>query len=274
MIQSSTIVNQFKEQGFVVIHNAIEAKKVASLRQFCLMLMKQLNSNLLQDVVIRYPLLRNVLDSPAILDALRQVLGNKLLVLPPSSVDRERFGFFHRDTTSAEMAGFNAHREDEWSAVVLGIYLQDNNKHGGGLTVVPGSHLRPDDFIEMLTKKQKIRSITDRSPIKRFIKRISGGVLFSWNNPLFENYPDQIDIPSLSGDVIFWDMRIIHRATPRRIKGESLPGGKLAVFYVIAKDNLHSRSWHTYWKEKVDDMTKLRPKGTVLPAPTESYEYL
>jgi len=73
---------------------------------------------------------------------------------------------------------------------------------------------------------------------------------------------------------MFWDMRIIHRASPQRVQGESVPGGKLALFYTIVKDNAASRSWLSYWTDKVDDMSGLRPAGTVLPPPSPNYQYL
>ena len=39
------------------------------------------------------------------------------------------------------------------------------------------------------------------------------------------------------GDVVIWDMRVVHRATPQRVAKEEPEGGKIALFFTAGSNN-------------------------------------
>jgi hypothetical protein len=56
------------------------------------------------------------------------------------------FGGWHTDTTSPEHRGYTFHLSDDFRVIQCAVYLQPNSDFGGGVTVVPGSHLLRDPF--------------------------------------------------------------------------------------------------------------------------------
>ena len=64
-----------------------------------------------------------------------------------------------------------------------------------------------------------------------------------------------------------------HRASPQKIKGEALPGGKVALFYTLGADNAATRQWVDYQVESglINDA---RVAGQVLPAPTPEFRFM
>ena len=75
--------------------------------------------------------------------------------------------------------------------------------------------------------------------------------------------PGQVDVPTKAGDALIWDLRLFHRASPNVTGGNALPGGKIALFYTLGKDNRASRTFLDYWR-----LTQNR-KSVELPPPTE-----
>ena len=242
-------VDNFDENGFALIKGALERDVVSRLRELCLTEFSRAGVNTITDALIKLPEIRSILDVASLRTALKTILGPKFTVLPPSSIDRNRFGLFHTDTSSAEIAGYTAHKYPEFRVIVLGVYLQDNNQYGGGLRVVPGSHLKPDIYVKALSRKMQIRKEVDKSPFRLLLKRLSKGRWFGWHVKEFEDVPGQIDVHSRSGDVLMWDMRLFHRASPATVLGEGVKGGKIAIFFVLGRDNHISRSWFKYCKE-------------------------
>src|SRR5262249_49635520 len=179
----------------------------------------------------------------------------------------------HTDTTALESAGWMFHRSPGFRAVVMGIYLQDNNEFGGGIRVVPGSHRQPDPYIELIKKKNAYRAAVQKSLIKRTLKRVSRGRMFDWRDERIDNVPGQIDLPTRAGDVAMWDMRLMHRASPQRTKGEGVPGGKIALFYVLGRDNNTTRTWVEYLT-KSGELQSVRSDGAILPPPTPEHIFL
>ena len=260
----------FDKHGYIHVRDVIDATTVAELRTVFLEALAKQGTRLLVDSAIQFPRMRELLRRPKLMNTLTAILGKPFLVLPPTSVDHNRFGQFHTDTSGAEMTGWTFHKDPDFRAVVLGLYLQDNNDYGGGLRVVPGTHREPDVFVSMLKKKHEVRAAVDRSWVRSFLKRVSRGRLFTWRDDALENVPNQIDVPTKAGDALMWDMRLVHRASPQKIEGEAIPGGKVALFYVLGTDNAATRKWLEYLTVS-GEMEKVRAKGTVVPAPNEDF---
>jgi len=117
----------------------------------------------------------------------------------------------------------------QFIVIEIGIYLQDNDEFGGGLRLVPETHRLPDPYVGLLKKKHATRKAVDSSLVKRTLKTLSRGRLYGWRDREFETVPGEIDIPTKAGDVIIWDVRIVHRASPNKLGREGIPGGKIAV---------------------------------------------
>ena len=266
-VRANEDVDRFDREGYLLIKNVFDAATIAGLRKLFLAALQRENSRLLVDAVVKYPAMREALDNPRLLDALRALLGTPFVALPVSSVDHNRFGQFHKDTTGTEMDGRTFHKDKDYRIIVVAIYLQDNNEYGGGLTLVPGTHTQDDPYVALLNRKHAIREKTNRSLVRRTLKKLSRGRLFSWQAPLLTEVPGAIDVPTKAGDVLIWDMRIVHRATPQKIKGEALPGGKLALFFELGVNNNPTRQRIEHLQETTAPEHR-RPSGTVLPTPT------
>src|SRR5690606_31260101 len=116
---------------------------------------------------------------------LRQLLGPSFTLTRDSVAHWGYYPGWHTDTTTTEVAGKLVHRTDpDWRMLTVGFYLQS----GAGLCVVPGSHREPDPFVAMR-------------------QRHLGHSSKEWSSP------DAFDVPTEAGDVVIFDMRIIHRAS-------------------------------------------------------------
>lgn len=226
---NSGILNQFNDAGYVLIRDAIDEATVRKLRQIFLSEFKEQKTNVIPDAVIKYPDILQVLRAPKLLDALLAILGKPFVVPPHSSVEHNRYGVFHADTTGAEISGETFHQDPGFRMVTVAVYLQDNNEHGGGIRLVPGSHRGADIYVDLTKKKTEYRSAFNRSPLKKLLKKLSRGRLFDWDKP-FRNHPDERDIDTKAGDALIWDMRIAHRASPQKVKA-TINGGKIAIFF-------------------------------------------
>jgi hypothetical protein len=161
---------------------------------------------------------------PRLAPVLRELIGPGFVLLPEHAIHREGFGGWHKDTDMFEHAGRMAHWDADFGVWQCAIYLQDNSPlHGGGLSVVSGSHRvpRPDP----------------RAPdsAQRFLEQAE-----ALGRPL----------PSRAGDLVVFHTRLDHRATPRL---ESPPdGAKLAIFFLVAHDDAHAAAWSAFIRNRPD----------------------
>jgi ectoine hydroxylase-related dioxygenase (phytanoyl-CoA dioxygenase family) len=227
---------RFERDGYVVVADIIGAKTVQDLRAFFLPIFEGQKINVLHDAVLHYRKVFEVLSTPRLVEALAALLGDDFLVPPYTSVELNRFGVFHTDTTGAEISGQTFHKERDFRIVTVGIYLQDNNEYGGGIRLVPGSHRESDPYVELTRRKADVRRRVSRSRLRRLAKRLSGGRLYDWNRPFLE-HDRGTDVRSKAGDAIIWDLRITHRASPKVAKSVAPDGGKVSMFFNCAANN-------------------------------------
>jgi hypothetical protein len=266
-MQVNENLNYFDEAGHLLVRNVFDTETISRWRKRFRDELQLRNSRLLVDGIITFPEMREALSNARLMDVLRTLLGKPFVVLPLTSVDHNRYGQFHKDTTGAEMGGWSYHKDEKFRIVVVGIYLQDNNDYGGGLTLVSGSHRLPDPYVALIKRKHQVREITDRSFIRRTLKRLSGGRLFTWQNTRLTEAAGAVAVPTKAGDVLIWDKRIVHRATPQKVKGEALPGGKIALFYELGVNN--EPTMLRLEQMKAMGELKARDKDIVIPPSTE-----
>jgi hypothetical protein len=243
-------VRRFGELGYVMVRNVFGRDQIDRWRARFLQQLALEKSRLLEDGMLRYPEFREILEEPQLLAVLTQILGRPFVVTPLCSVDHNRFGHYHKDTTGLELAGNTLHQRPDYRLVVLGLYLQDNNDYGGGLMLVPGSHDKPDPYVDLLKQKHEARDKVRKSWVRTALQRLSGNRMFnSWRVPAFESVPGEVNVPTKAGDILMWDPRTVHRASPNTVGGDERPGGKVAVFYIFGANNQTTMEWVDLMKE-------------------------
>ena len=161
---------------------------------------------------------------PKLFAAMRGLMGDDLVLLPEHCVHREGFGGWHKDTDMFERAGQVQHWSADFEVFQCAIYLQDNTPlHGGGLSVVPGSHLQPRPPVTLIDPAQRDQ----------------------WYAAQAQQARD-----SRAGDLVAFNTRLDHRATPRQAPS---PGGaKLALFFIVSRANRHAQLYSDFIHRRKD----------------------
>jgi hypothetical protein len=226
-----TLLERFERDGYVLVRDALDIPTVRELRRTFLPVFELTDARVLHDALLAFKRVRDAFEAPKVQYTLATLLGSPFVAPPYSSVAYNGFGVFHTDTTGAEMAGQTFHRSPDFRLVTAALYLQDNTRTlGGGITLVPGSHRQPDPYPVLTRDKHARRQLVTGSRWRQAVKRWSGGWLYDWNAP-FASAEGAIDIASRAGDLVVWDVRIVHRATPAHGLAS-----KLALFFMAARD--------------------------------------
>jgi len=236
-------IASFHENGFLLIPSVLNPQRVKSLRESLRPLFLRPDYQLpagdsrgfLFDVFNRYQETRDLLFHPTTLSVLRDLLGQDFVVIREASTHYQGFGGWHKDTTSQEAKGHHFQWEREYLFVEVAYYLQDNtSEYGGGLDVEIGSHRHADPFIP------KPLSI-----VNRIMNRL---------RPRLPPYlPTPYSVPNKAGDLVIFDFRINHRATPQRVKPTHPDQEKIAVFVACARNNpKHIRAYHDFIASRAD----------------------
>jgi len=178
----------------------------------------------------RYPELRWIMMHPGLLAPLRTLLGDDFVFLPEMAAHACGYGNWHKDTSSQERDGHLFHWEGDFRMIQVAIYLQDNTDAGGGLTVMPGSHLKRDALIAP-HPLARARNIARRLTRPVLPKRIVD--------------PGSYQIPSRTGDLVMFHFRLDHKATTPRLLRRP-PERKLVLFFACSANNEHARRYREY----------------------------
>ena len=161
---------------------------------------------------------------PKLFAAMRRLMGDDLVLLPEHCVHREGFGGWHKDTDMFERAGQVQHWSADFEVFQCAIYLQDNTPlHGGGLSVVPGSHLQPRPPVTLIDPAQRDQWYAAQT---------------------------QQALDSRAGDLVAFNTRLDHRATPRQ--APSPEGAKLALFFIVSRANRHAQLYSDFIHRRKD----------------------
>ena len=172
--------------------------------------------------LFKYPEISELIFRPELVESVQKVLGKGFYFIPEHGMHRNGFGDWHKDTDQFERAGLQTHWHPDYKAYQLAIYLQDNSLiDGGGLSIVPGSHKVP------------------KPP-----ETLHGGPA---RDRYYVTQHKQI-LPSKAGDLICFDSRLDHRATP---KASIVSTGrtKYAIFIMVAAVNEYA----TYYRDFIYD---------------------
>ncbi len=141
----------------------------------------------------RYSLLKHAILQWGVRQRLASIFGTDMVLLPSNSLCDRRYSGWHKDIHGQEKEGFVFQRAHDFRAATVIFYLQDNSEElGGGISVVPGSHLEADQhgYGEQDLGSGKVRlgeSTYDKERTHR--------------------------VPSRAGDLIVFDVRLNHAAT-------------------------------------------------------------
>jgi len=249
---------QFNDQGYLIIPNVLTRDQIRSLREFF-----RPKFDLPPDSRLpgdsdgylflpfsRYPEVRWLFFHEPMLQVLKSLFGERLAATPDDAVHLNGFGRWHRDTTSPELDGHRFHYEDDYLVVTVAYYLQDNTpEYGGGLDIQPGTHLaRTDCFVAQ--RKERMQK-AQPGVLQKAWRKLSG----SKETPGEFELPDPknvLSVPSKAGDLVVFDCRIHHRATPAREKTSSREHEKIAIFETYSRDNAHASASANYSRGRKD----------------------
>lgn len=230
----SDLAIELDRSGFVVLAGAIGPGRAAMLRDHLgsaldaqrrgappgsgILTDSPLYTAIWPDFFQYNPDLFALLFNDRVVRSLRVLFSGSFVVTRDSIAHWGYYPSWHTDTTTSEARGDLTHLAPDWRMLTIGTYLQ----HGGGLEVVPGSHRDRDPFVAM---RQRPGPGTRPSGADTDVRADgwmpTGG----------------LELPLGPGDVVIFDMRLIHRAatsTPRDDQGR--PCEKVAVFSRVSRN--------------------------------------
>lgn len=225
--------DSFARDGFLLVPQVLTPEQVAELRGTLQSLFARPSEergvgdtgHILMDIYSRHPSLQWLLFHEPMLQALRDLLGEDFRALRESAAHFNNFGGWHKDTMAQEKAGRKFQWESDYLMVEAGFYLQDNSREfGGGLDVVPGSQAQSEQFA---AEVPRIARWMGKKPAAKPIK-------------------DCFSVPNRAGDLVIFDFRINHRATPHQVKVLPPEREKLAIFMACSRNNSHVAAYHEF----------------------------
>lgn len=168
-------------------------------------------------VLIRKPEFHPFIFRKGFVDALTEVLGRDFVLFPDGGLQKSNYGGWHKDTGYQESQGHYWHYRRGYQVVTFVIYLQDNDEYGGGLDVRPGSHKQPNS--------------------RGFLQRVQRRLGFK--PPQYA----EASIPNKAGNVLVFDQRLFHRATPPKIVPVPPGKEKIGLFMSASRNNEFARPY-------------------------------
>lgn len=237
---------QFRQDGYLLVPSLFGAGALQEARQAYLQAFADglyqtapySNPTIINNIFQYLPTTLPALITAPYIAAIKAILGNDAVWIPECSIHRNRYIGWHKDTSIQELGGETSHLQDTTPLLQTAIYFQDNTPgHGGGLTVIAGSHSDNSRYHGMFS-----HSLLHRSYYK----------LLKWLHcsPFhrMERSPHKVDIPCRAGDLIIFDVRLDHRAT--RPLHKDLPTDKLAMFQTFGKPNTLTKNYFKFMKQR------------------------
>lgn len=248
------------QDGFALFPGVLTSEEVSSLRAAVAAHFADWNRTAKRRIdpeAERIEAVRQLFGHQGVLDAARSILGDPWVLVDEIAAHDSHFaepgGGWHTDTTSPEALGRTFHQDPAFKMVQGVIYLQDSTQYGGGLDIIPGSHRRPDPFVE--TRRAQLEA-TDGSGLAArargtLVHRLAKLTSRPPKDP-FEGHG--FTIPSRAGDLVMFDLRATHRGTPWTVRPDSPDKRKLAVFFVAGANNEPTqqyREWLQFYTARI-----------------------
>jgi hypothetical protein len=230
----------YDENGFLIVRNVLTQDEMEFLRKRALEIFssdewkvsKSNTNRTITDIYRYFPEIMRVSLSKKVVDTVKALLESDDIILTPETA--MMMGFYptwHKDTTTQEKYGHFFHKRPDFRMVRCGIYMQDNDEHGGGLSVFAGSHKTPDNYVG------------DFLPKRTLWNRIKNRLLpnSEESNRSINPYKLKlVDIPSKKGDLVFFNFQTAHKGTipkSQRIGDVPPEKTKIAIFDTFGVNN-------------------------------------
>ena len=195
------------------------------------------SDHIINDIYRHRPELGRIIFNEKYFAGVRSLLGEDIVWLPECAIHRDRYAKWHKDTTEQEIGGITSHIEEPSPMLQVSTYLQDYSpEDGGGISVVPASHRKPDRFMDMY-------QFDILSRIKRKVARAMGQTVFQ----KIEKNKEFVDIPSKATDLAVFDIRTEHRASSP-IKQPSLI--KYSIFNTFGNNTKALKDYYGFMKQR------------------------
>lgn len=242
-------IDFFEENGYLLIPGAYDKDETFKVRQ---RLMNYFNTdgkttNELTDLYYNYPEFIPFTINEKILGIAKQLLQDETPVLTKETSSHKGFyPTWHKDTTTVEKYGHTFHQRPEFKMIRFGVYFQDNNEYGGGLSVFAGSHKTADNFLMPIQQKSLLRRAIDKiSPQSDENNRRL--------NPFHHKL---VEIPSKVGDLAIFHFKTNHRATlPKVCSEKDVPSqfAKISIFDTFGRNNETSIQYNEFLKTRPEE---------------------
>ncbi len=202
---------QYERDGFVALRQLISRSEVATLRKWLFDQFKEHGQPrfLKPGLCLGLPELCELPFHERVVDALKQLVGDDYRQIGDLHVHHNIYGIWH---TEAGPDGRRRYQLDpNFRVVKCGMYLQDNDERGGGLTVLRGGHRFP-------VRAPGVRLPFHSKALRDAILRRRGAT--------------RLDLAA--GDLLLFDFQLPHIAT-RPLPSHRCHPHKLAVFFNAAR---------------------------------------
>jgi len=221
-------VDHYFREGFLHVKGVYPAATIDRIRDLVSEALKDgtwasapyHNEGVTTDIFRTMPELIDLIFTEKYIQVFKDLFGESMVVLPEPAEHRNRFYYWHKDSTFLDEQGETFQWNEDFNAIMAAMYMQDNDDvYGGGITVVPKSHHDRDPY----------HKVSKMNFAERAILKAKKMVKASFYDKL-ENHPQKTRVPSRKGDIVLLDLRIDHKgSTPTATRDYE----KYAFFNII-----------------------------------------
>ncbi len=245
----------YDDNGYILIKNVFTPEEIAFLRKRSIEIFSSdewkasphNTDRTLADVYRYFPDIMRVSLTQKVVDIIKGLLGeDDVVLIPETAIMKGFYPTWHKDSTTQEKLGHTFHKDPGFKMIRTGIYFQDNDEYGGGLSVFAGSHKTPDNFMGKFPERTLYTRI-----LNKIIPQKDENSKFL--NPLKLKL---VDIPSRVGDLVIFNFLTAHRGTlPKSQRIGDVPADKtkIAIFDIFGVNNEYTQQYV--------DFLKTRPEG-------------
>ncbi|MEL6925497.1 MAG: phytanoyl-CoA dioxygenase family protein [Bacteroidota bacterium] len=242
-------VDQYYREGYLLAKAVYSVKTIDQIRDILAKALKNgtwqsapyHNEGITTDIYRTMPELVDLIFNENYVQVFKDLYGPQMVILPEPAIHRNRFYYWHKDSTFIDEQGKDFHWNEDFNAIMSAMYLQDNDPiYGGGITVAPRTHHNRDYH-----HKVAHMNLAERIVLKA--KKLAG---ISFYDQL-EKHPDLTRIESKKGDLVVLDMRVDHKgSTPKAYRTDF---DKFAIMNIIANNRKYT--------EAINQCLRARPSG-------------
>lgn len=210
-------IEEFAETGFAVVPGVLDPEEVSRARELCESFSETLEVP--GDAFLETKELGGLLVKAPVVESFRGLLGENYRLYPNMTVRKSLYVGWHVDLAFAGPGRQYVWKHD-FAHIQAAVYLQDNDADtGGGIDVVPGSHIHSLDAYGRATPDfpAALRA-APRPPVR---------------------------VDSRAGDLVLWHARLWHASTPSHLGPEERrepEQAKLGIFLSAGRDDLYENN--------------------------------